>query len=196
MTFEEKIEQAAKAARNRRYLAVPLGIWFIIEYLQLMASTHNVILSLLRTPMMLVTAVLLLYLVYRQRMQFFPTEFSRRQGIFYSLELMFYAGMLEAFFCLILNKWIMPNNLAEMHDGIIAQYEEVGQMLNASPFTSLKEMFDQTLKALKEAPVETPINAAINLLSTDVLYGCILGVFNGLVLKRKPKATEEVQNNQ
>lgn len=193
MTLEETAKNIVQASRNRRYIAVYLGIWFILEYLQLVASSRNIMFSLLRTPMMVVTPILLFYLVRYQRKRFFTDGFSRLQGFLYSLELMFYAGLLESFFCLVLNKWIMPDNLSRMYEGMMAQYQELGEMLKNSPYSSLTSIYSSSLESLKDAPIETPINAAINLLSSDMLYGFFWGIVIAFVLKRKPHKEEDLK---
>lgn len=194
MTIEEKVTGSLKASTQRRYLALILGAWFILEYLQLIASTHNIMFTLLRTPMMVVTPLLVFFLVRYQRQKFFKGDFIWLQGFYYSIQFVLYAGLLEAFFCLVLNKWIMPNNLAEMHTSMIQQYEEMWQLLQNTPYTSFANMYSATLETLKEAPIETPINAAINLLSTDMLYGTFFGIINGFILKQEPKSEKSTSD--
>ena len=193
MTLEENAKRTMMAARNRRYIALALGAWFIFEYIMLIASTRNIMFSLLRTPLMVGTPILLFFLVWYQRKKFFPEEFGRLQGFYYSLELMFYAGLLEGFFCLILNKWIMPDNLYQMYEGMMAQYQDVQKMLENSPYTAFSGMFKESIEAVKDAPIETPINAAINLLSSDLLYGFFWGIINGLILKRRSSKEDSSQ---
>ncbi len=197
MTIEEQIERNKAISQYMLNIAVPLGLWFIVEYFLTVLSTQNLLLAALRTPIMMIMPIALCSILYKLRQKFFETEeFGRFRCWYYGIQVMFYAGLFEAFAVALYNQWIAPDNLTEMHNAMIAQYESVIGMYNQTPgaeqmFPNLMETFQQTLEVLKQTEVETPFYAAINLLSNDILYGCIWSLIFCFFLHRKPKVTSE-----
>lgn len=197
MTLKEEIERSRQASQAVMKYALPLGLWFIVEYITLIASTHNLMFSMLRVPMMVITLLLVFYLVYRIRKKIYSDRFTARQSWLYSLQLMFYAGLIEAVFIFIINKWIMPGNLAEMQAALLAQYEELSNTLKESnSLPALSSIYAQAMETLRESPVETPINTAIGQLSNDVITGMIIGIPIGMILRTKPQKGESTFTNE
>lgn len=167
-----------------------LGLWFVIEYLVFVMASQNIMFNLIHTPMMFVTPVLLFMLVRKLRQTIY-SEVGLRffQVLTYGVQMMFFAGLIEAFFIYAYNQWLFPTNLMEMRQALLSQYAEVTQMMESVPGNPLGQnltgAFNQAHDILKEAPVERPIDAALNAISNDILYGILWMIPFGLILKKK-----------
>ena len=174
------------------YAALPLGLWFVVEYAVTVVGTRHLMLAALRTPMMLGTPIALCYLLIQIRKRFFPAdEFSRFRCWYYGVQTMFFAGLIEAMAVICYNQWIAPDNLAEMRQAMIAQYGEVLQMYQQMSggqqmLGGLMDNFEQAIEVLKTAEVETPFTAAITLLSNDIFYGILWSIPFSFALHRNP----------
>lgn len=167
-----------------------MGMWFIVEYIVFVLATGNILLNFVHTPMMFVTPVLLFFLIRKLRNAIFPTgEFRFVQAFSYGVQLMFFGGLIEAFFIYAYNQWISPGNLLEMRQALLAQYAEVTEMMGTIPNNPLGgtmgKAFTEAQEILAEAPVERPIEAAINALSNDITYGFLWMIPLAFILRRK-----------
>ena len=199
MTIQEQIERSRKISQYIMQTAVPMGLWFIVEYLLTALAMKNVALTFIRTPMMLLTPVLLFIALRRLRdIHFADDEFGRFRCWYYGVQLMFFGGLIEAVGIAVFNQWIVPSNLAEMHSAMLSQYQQVIEMLqnsgNTTSLNSLTDTLTQMKSQLEEMPVETPVGAAVNMLSNDVLYGIIWSLPFSFLLHRKPSADKDEKN--
>ena len=177
-------------------MALPMGVWFIIEYLMRNAAAHNVMLGLISTPMMIVTPIALWYIIRNLRRQILDDHISGFQAWTFGTQLMFFAGLIEALFIYIYNEFIFPGNLIEIQQAIIVQYEDAAASMHSmGVMTGLLSTLEETIEAMKEMPVSSPIETAISQLSTDIFYGMILMAPISLIVRKKA-GTEVNEENQ
>ena len=199
MTIQEQIERSRKISQYIMQTAVPMGLWFIVEYLLTALAMKNVALTFIRTPMMLLTPVLLFIALRRLRNIYFSDdEFGRFRCWYYGVQLMFFGSLIEAVGIAVFNQWIVPSNLAEMHSAMLSQYQQVIEMLQNSnsgaPLGSLTDTLTQMKTQIEDMPVETPVGAAVNMLSNDILYGILWALPFSFLLHRKPSADKNEKN--
>lgn len=174
-------------------MALPMGVWFIIEYMLRNAAAHNVMLGLISTPMMIVTPIALWYIIRNLRRQFLDDRIAGFQAWTFGTQLMFFAGLIEALFIYIYNEFLFPGNLAEIQQALIAQYEDAAASIRSlSVMTSMLGTLEETIEAMKQMPVSSPIETAISQLSTDIFYGMILMIPIALIVRKKanPESNE------
>lgn len=174
-------------------MALPMGVWFIIEYMLRNAAAHNVMLGLISTPMMIVTPIALWYIIRNLRRQFLDDRIAGFQAWTFGTQLMFFAGLIEALFIYIYNEFIFPGNLAEIQQALIAQYEDAAASIRSlGVMTSMLGTLEETIEAMKQMPVSSPIETAISQLSTDIFYGMILMIPIALIVRKKanPESNE------
>lgn len=177
-------------------MALPMGVWFIIEYMLRNAAAHNVMLGLISTPMMIVTPIALWYIIRNLRRQFLDDRIAGFQAWTFGTQLMFFAGLIEALFIYIYNEFLFPGNLAEIQQALIAQYEDAAASIRSlGVMTSMLGTLEETIEAMKQMPVSSPIETAISQLSTDIFYGMILMIPIALIVRKKanPENNEENQ---
>jgi len=202
MTIEEQIAHNKAISQYMFSVAFPLGMWFVIEYFFWILSTRSIMIATIRPALMLITPAALCFLLYKLRGRFFETEtFGRFRCWYYGTQIMFYAGLIEAFAIAVYNQWIAPDNLLEMHNAMIAQYENVTSMATQNPSIgqvapSMAKTLSETVQMLKEAEIETPFAAAINMLSNDIFYGALWSLIFCFILRRKPRANEKEDKEQ
>lgn len=167
-------------------MALPLGIWFVIEYLLRNAAARNVLLSFITTPIMVVTPIALWFILRQLRRNILSDRLSWFQAWTFGTQVMFFAGLIEALFIYIYNEFLYPTNLAEVQQAMIQQYEEAAASLRAlGSLPSLLGPMQETLEAMKEMPVSSPIETAISQLSTDIFYGMILMIPIAFIVRKK-----------
>lgn len=174
-------------------MALPMGVWFIIEYMLRNAAAHNVMLGLISTPMMIVTPIALWYIIRNLRRQFLDDRIAGFQAWTFGTQLMFFAGLIEALFIYIYNEFLFPGNLAEIQQALIAQYEDAAASIRSlGVMTSMLGTLEETIEAMKQMPVSSPIETAISQLSTDIFYGMILMIPIALIVRKKanPESNE------
>lgn len=174
-------------------MALPMGVWFIIEYMLRNAAAHNVMLGLISTPMMIVTPIALWYIIRNLRRQFLDDRIAGFQAWTFGTQLMFFAGLIEALFIYIYNEFIFPGNLAEIQHALIAQYEDAAASIRSlGVMTNMLGTLEETIEAMKQMPVSSPIETAISQLSTDIFYGMILMIPIALIVRKKanPESNE------
>lgn len=169
-------------------MALPLGLWFIALNLLRYAATSNVALSMIATPLALVTPVALWWIIkqLRNKLGGFILGF---QAWIYGVQLMFFAGLIEGLFIYVYNQFIRPGNLKIIYDASIAQYENVLATLKSlGGYESWIPKFEETLDLMKAEPVLSAIETAITTLSNDMFFGMILMIPISLIVRRMPKA--------
>ena len=108
----------------------------------------------------------------------------------FGTQLMLFAGLIEAAFIYIFNEFIVPTNLVEVQNQLIAQYENVLKLVEETPnnsalVASASTMMNDTIQMLKEAPVSTAIEAAMSMLSNDIFYGMFMMAFIAPIIRKK-----------
>lgn len=167
-------------------MALPLGAWFIIEYLLRNAAARNVLLSLITTPMMVVTPIALWFILKQLRKKILGDRLFGFQAWTFGTQLMFYAGLLEALFIYLYNEFLFPTNLAEVQQAMILQYEEAASSLRAmGAFPNMLQPMQEMIDTMKEMSVSSPIETAISQLSTDIFYGMLLMIPIALIVRKK-----------
>lgn len=172
-------------------MALPLGGWFVVIYLLRNAATTNVALSLITTPLALVTPIALWWIIreLRKRLGGYIMGF---QAWVFGVQTMFFAGLIEGLFIYVYNQFLRPGNLQVVRDAAIKQYNEVLTALKGlGAYQEWIPKFEETAETLKNAPIETPIETAISALSNDMFLGMIFMIPIALILRKLPK-----QNNQ
>lgn len=170
-------------------LALPLAVWFIVEYMERIAATHNLMLQLLTVPMMCATPFLAWYIIKQLRDLVMGGEIRRLEAWTFGTQLFFYAGLIEAMFIYLYNEYMSPNNLYEMQQALIAQYDEVTKMLSETQSGGLAgqygQLMQQTVEALREAPIPSAIEAAVNQLSSTLFQGLFMMIPLCFILRKK-----------
>lgn len=168
--------------------ALPLGGWFIAEYLVHNYSVNNLLLNLLNLPMMLATAVYLYLIVRKLREQVMPEKKIRAlQAWTFGVQIMFFAGLLEALFIWLFNAYLVPDNLQMVHDAMVQQLEQTQQLYKASGLNSgfLSSMLSQSADVLSEQKVASPIETAMSALSNDIFAGMIVMIPISWMVRKK-----------
>ena len=169
-------------------MALPLAAWFILEYLVKNAMYSNVALSLFIFPMMLVTPVALWWILRKLRREILYDAIRGIQAWSFGVQLMFYASLIEALFIYVYNQYIKPGNLHTIQKAAIEQYENVQQTLAASgTFEQFMPRLEEAIKALKEAPVLTPIETAMTTLSNNLFLSIVLMIPIALIVRKRPQ---------
>lgn len=169
--------------------ALPLAGWFIVEYLVRNASSTNMMLGLLSFPMMMVTVWALWWIIRKLRREILADCIHGIQAWSFGVQLMFFAGLIEALFIYIYNEYLFPGNLVAVQQAAIAQYESVlGQLTEMGAYQSWIPKFQETLDAMKEMPLQSAIDTAIGSLSNDIFAGMFIMIPLALILRKRPKA--------
>lgn len=156
-----------------------LGIIYIIEYVILVLAADNMLFSLLRAPLMACTPIVLAIVCYKLKNQVFVDEFSWGRCWLCGLRVVFYASLIEAAAIVIYNQWINPNNLYEMQQALLAQYEEAKQLIEANGVDtdptnrSLMNVCEHFITALRSTPLQTPVEASFGAISNDLFGGML-----------------------
>ena len=171
-------------------MALPLGAYFIIEYLVRNYSASNIFLGVLSLPMMLLTVFFVYKIMKRMRDKLLEGRITGFMAWTFGTQLMLFAGLIEAAFIYIYNEFIVPTNLMNIHEQMIEQYESVMKTIEALPeksglVTSASTMMQDTLNVLKETPVSTAIETAMSMLSNDIFFGMIIMAFIAPIIRKK-----------
>lgn len=171
-------------------IALPLGGYFILEYLIRNYSATNIFLGLLNIPMMCITVVLVYFIVKKLRDSLLEGKIAGFFAWTFGVQLMFFAGLIEAAFVYIFNEFIVPGNLVNVHNQLIGQYENVLATIEQMPeksamVSSMTPMLQEMIDLAKEAPVSNAIETAITMLSNNIFYGMIIMMFVAPIIKKK-----------
>jgi hypothetical protein len=160
--------------------AFKLSLFFIVEYwLSLYAFSHlwlaGVVLLL-----KIVTPVALYYIL-RELKRTLPAEAPFPGLIAWSLgvRVMLFAALPEAAFIYVYNQFVDPEALHGIAQMMIAQLENLQQAVGTDVLA------DATIDLYREAQTPTAIEAAINMLSQDVMAGIFLMLIIAPILRRK-----------
>lgn len=170
-------------------MALPMGAWFIVEYLLRNAAVRNVMLSFISTPLMIITPIALWYIIRQLRRTILDDQIAAFQAWTFGTQLMFFAGLLEALFIYLYNEFIAPGNLVETQQALIAQYEEVSTTLRTMGVSTMQQTLQETIDTLREMPVSSAIETAISQLSTEIFTGMLLMVPIAFIVRKK-KSTD------
>ncbi len=192
MTIDERVASIKASRQYMMKVALPLGIWFYIEYMLLIQSFFSPAVTILRVPLMATLPLLLYWIVRTMRKRFFDgVRFHTFHGWFFCVNIMFFAGLIDAFGVLIYNKYVSPDNLITIHNAAVAQFRDIQSFLDSSPEMKqgfgpkLLSFFNENAKVLEETPIPTAVEAALKQLSDDIFSGMFWGVPLGLLLRRK-----------
>ena len=198
MTIDERVASIKASRQYMMKVALPLGVWFYIEYLLLIQSFYSPALTLLRVPLMLTLPLLLYWMVKTMRKRFFNgVRFHTFHGWFFCVNIMFFAGLIDAFGVLIYNKYVAPDNLFAIYDAAVAQFRDIQNFLGSSPEMkqgfgpTLLNFFNDNAKLLDETPIPTAVEAALKQLSDDIFSGMFWGIPLGLLLRRKVEEPQQ-----
>jgi hypothetical protein len=192
MTIDERVASIKASRQYMMKVALPLGIWFYIEYMLLIQSFFSPAVTILRVPLMATLPLLLYWIVRTMRKRFFDgVRFHTFHGWFFCVNIMFFAGLIDAFGVLVYNKYVSPDNLITIHNAAVAQFRDIQSFLGSSPEMKqgfgpkLLSFFNENAKVLEETPIPTAVEAALKQLSDDIFCGMFWGVPLGLLLRRK-----------
>ncbi|MBQ7238870.1 MAG: DUF4199 domain-containing protein [Bacteroidales bacterium] len=198
MTIDERVASIKASRQYMMKVALPLGIWFYIEYMLLIQSFFSPAVTILRVPLMATLPLLLYWIVRTMRKRFFDgVRFHTFHGWFFCVNVMFFAGLIDAFGVLIYNKYVSPDNLITIHNAAVAQFRDIQSFLGSSPEMKqgfgpkLLSFFNENAKVLEETPIPTAVEAALKQLSDDIFSGMFWGVPLGLLLRRKIEAPQQ-----
>lgn len=188
-----KVTVNPKGAAINQYLmksALPLGAYFIIEYLIRNYSASNIFLGLLNFPLMFVTIFFVYYIMKKLRDIYLDGHIAGFFAWTFGVQLMLFAGLIEAAFIYVYNEFLVPTNLVNVHDQMIAQYEEVMATIENMPnksgmISSMSSLMQESIDLLKQTPVSSAIETAMTMLSNDIFYGMIIMIFVAPIIKKK-----------
>lgn len=198
MTIDERVASIKASRQYMMKVALPLGIWFYIEYMLLIQSFFSPAVTILRVPLMATLPLLLYWIVRTMRKRFFDgVRFHTFHGWFFCVNIMFFAGLIDAFGVLVYNKYVSPDNLITIHNAAVAQFRDIQSFLGSSPEMKqgfgpkLLSFFNENAKVLEETPIPTAVEAALKQLSDDIFSGMFWGVPLGLLLRRKVEEPQQ-----
>ena len=198
MTIDERVASIKASRQYMMKVALPLGIWFYIEYMLLIQSFFSPAVTILRVPLMATLPLLLYWIVRTMRKRFFDgVRFHTFHGWFFCVNIMFFAGLIDAFGVLVYNKYVSPDNLITIHNAAVAQFRDIQSFLGNSPEMKqgfgpkLLSFFNENAKVLEETPIPTAVEAALKQLSEDIFSGMFWGVPLGLLLRRKVEEPQQ-----
>lgn len=170
--------------------ALPLGGYFIIEYLIRNYTASNIFLGFLNFPMMAFTAILLFLAIRKLRDMILDGQISGFMAWTFGVQLMFFAGLIEATFIYIYNEFIVPTNLVTVHNQLIEQYESAlttieGLSSTNTMASSMIPMLQEMIDMLKQAPVASAIETAISMLTNDIFFGMLIMAFVAPIVRKK-----------
>jgi len=186
------IEQNKRSTEFSMRFGLAIGALFIVQYVLVILTSRNVFYSLLHTLVCLGTPILLGIACHSLRKNIFTDEFPWGRCWMTGLQIVFYGAILETAFVVIYNQWIDPTNLYEMQKGLLAQYDGLNQMMQATdnnPLGSMSEMLNQSVETLKNQAIPTPIEAGFSAMSNDLVSGAFWMTILSFFFYRKNKGT-------
>lgn len=168
--------------------ALPLGLWFIVEQLVRYQMSHNVMLSMLLVPMMALLPFALWWILRRLRRQVLGDAITWMQAWSFGTQLMFFSGLIEALFIYTYNEFLVPGNLLDMQQGLLMQTEQsLKAIQDAGIMAGAESQLRDAIEQMRQMPIASPIESAINQLSSDIFYGMMLMIPIAFLISRKPK---------
>ncbi len=189
--LQQQLEQRTRINNFLMRAALPIGLYFIFEYMLTVWSAGNIFMGMLRLPFLLGTPILLYISMRKLRDNVMGGTIGWFRAWLFGLQMMLFAALVEAAWIYLYNEFIAPENLYEMQSAAIAQYEESAAMLaQSSQMQSVLRPFNEAVETLKEAPVPTAIEAAVQMVSNDLFIGILLMIPISLLIQRKTNTTE------
>ncbi|SUB78612.1 DUF4199 domain-containing protein [Porphyromonas macacae] len=184
--LEDKSKLLAHSARIGLYL----GIFFLVKYLCVCYFFRFPLLSLLYLPLTIAVPFIVFFLTknYRNRIVSPKSGFSAFHGWQYGLMLYFFASIISSLLHYYYYAYMMPVQMVDF----MGRMEEIMQR------PEMKEIFGKYMNGkswteiLNEYMAIPPLNLVIKDISNNILWGAILSIPNGLILRRKPAS--DVQN--
>lgn len=183
----QQLEQRALINNFLMRAALPLGLFFVFEYMFSVWSSDNLLLAMLRLPMLVLTPVLLFLSMRTLRDKVMGGAIGGFQAWVYGVQMMLFAALVEAAWIYVYNEFIAPDNLYEMQTAAIAQYEQSAALFSESPV--IRRM-NTMVAELKDAPVPSAIEAAVQMVSNDLFIAMLYMIPISLIIKRKKQTTE------
>ena len=168
---------AAAVSQFLMKAALPLGAYFIAEYMVSVLATGNVLLAMLRLAMAAATPVALFFMLRTLRDRILGGYIRGRHAWLYGVQAMIFAALIEAAFIYIYNEFLVPDNLAQMQQAALAQFDASRAALESMPAggsASVVEAMGGLVEEMRHAPVPTAIEAAVSQLSNDFMVGMVL----------------------
>ena len=182
----QQLEQRARINNFLMRAALPLGFFFIFEYMLTVWSSGNIFLGVLRLPLLLGTPVLLFITMRTLRDKVMGGTIGGFQAWVFGVQMMLFAALVEAAWIYVYNQVIAPDNLYDMQTAAIDQYEQSVAMLSqSSQFQPLLQRMNGMVAELKDAPVPTAIEAAVQMVSNDLFIAILLMIPISLIIKRQ-----------
>lgn len=167
--------------------ALPLAGWFIAEYLLRNAALTNLALNMVTVVLMLVTPYIIWRMLRRLRIEVLSNMMLGIQAWMFGVQLVFFAGLIEALFIYVFNEFISPNNLADTIHGTITTFQTMlDQLKAANAYSWAWPMLEDTLQQLQSTPVPTAIDTAISALSNEIMSAMLYMIPLSFGLRRKP----------
>ena len=169
-------------------MALPLAGWFIIEYMLHNLGTTPFIVSIISTPLMILTPVLVGYILLKLRRTLLSDMMLGLQVWTFGVQMVFFAGLIEALFIYVFNQFISPTNIADTLQAIIELLEKfytmAQQVEGSNPqLTMIQEMID----TYRQAPIPSAIDTAISSLSSEIMMAMFYMIPVALIVRKKPK---------
>lgn len=178
-------------------MAIPLGVWFIAEYMLSIAALQNLFINFLLLILRLATPIALWWILRRLRRTILNDAIMGIQAWTFGVQLMFFAGLIEAIFIYVFNEFIKPGNLLAVKQATIEQYENAYETLKQlGAYSEYLPSFKETLEQLRDAPVLSPIDSAISSLSKEIFIGMLLMIPIALIIRKKPSFQNPQENIQ
>lgn len=180
----QQLEQRARINNFLMKAALPLGIFFIFEYMLTVWSSGNIFMGMLRLPLFLGTPVLLFITMRTLRDKVMGGSIGGFQTWVFGVQMMLFAALIEAAWIYVYNEFLAPDNLLDLQTAAIAQYEESAAIIAVNPkLQPLLHPLNQMVESLKNAPVPTAIEAAVQIVSNDLFIAIVLMIPISLVIK-------------
>ncbi len=162
--------------------ALFLGLFFIVEYCLTIAATVNILLPVLALPLKIVTPIALYWIIRRLRDTLLDGELRWFQAWAYGIQLMLFAALIEAAFIYIYNAFIAPDTAYRLIQMELQAFEQLAPLMS-----QYSPDFPTLLTALKEAPIPSAIDMAVNMISSDLFYGTFLMLIIAPIVRRRGK---------
>lgn len=155
-----------------------LSLFFMVEYCLSVHIASHLSLGVVAMILKIVTPIAL-YKILRRLRDALPN--GRMPGLIawsFGVRVMLFAALPEALFIYVYNQFLFPDTLREMMEQMVLMLEQVQTMTG-------EEVMGQTLELYRSMPVPTAIQAAVNMLSQDVMVGIFLMLFIAPIVRSK-----------
>ena len=157
-----------------------LALFFIVEYTLSFAVIQVPVLALLLLPMKFVTPFLLYWFIKKLRNQELGGVIRGLHAWTYGVQLMLFAGLIEAAFIFVYHSVIDPDAALRLQQYQFQALEQLQPFLG-SDSASLSEMMAQA----QEAPLPTAIEMAVSMLTNDIMIGMFLMLLVAPIVRRR-----------